>query len=191
MNRVRRVVAGLLNFAVVAVLLVGAFVGPMVLYAHSPWWLLGKFDPGRTGTFFVAFMSTGGGGGTPRLRVTRYEAGSGAKGSSDVQYHLPEGRQAYRQASGDGGARIDVRTEPSGSQVVQVFVTGDTPWTSLSEYRVADNQVTPLRHAQSEPWLLLGIVACLFLVYWVMKPIRRGIRRLLRVEAGERPLGAA
>jgi hypothetical protein len=72
-----------------------------------------------------------------------------------------------------------------------VFVTGDTPWTSLSEYRVADNQVTPLRHAQSEPWLLLGIVACLFLVYWVMKPIRRGIRRLLRVEAGERPLGAA
>jgi len=179
-----------LNFAAVAVLLAGAFVGPMVLYAHSPWWLLGKFDPDRTGTFFVAFLSTGG-GGPQRLRVMRYGAGSAAKGGDDVQYHLPEGRQFYKQASGDGGARVDVKTGPSGSQVVQVFVTGDTPWTSLSEYRVADNQVTPLRHAQSSPWFLLGILICLYLVHRLMKPIRRGIRRCLRIDAGERPLGAA
>lgn len=178
---IRKLVAALLNFAVTAVLLVGAFAGPMVLYAHSPWWLLGKFDPDRTGTFFVAFLSTGG-GGPQRLRVVRYGAGSVAKGGDDVQYHLPDGRQFYKQASGDGGARVDVRTEPSGSQVVQVFVTGDTPWTSLSEYRVADNNVTPLRHAQSSAWFLLGILVCLLLVYRVMKPIRSGIRRLLRVE---------
>jgi hypothetical protein len=178
---IRKLVAGLLNFVAVCVLLLGAFVGPMVLYAHSPWWLLGKFDPDRAGTFFVAFMSSGG-GGFQRLHVVRYAAGSGTKGGADVQYHLPEGRQTYKQASGDGGARIDVRTEPSGSQVVQVFVTGDTPWTSLSEYRVAGNQVTPLRHAHSEPWLLLGIVICLYLVHRLMKPVRREIRRLLRIE---------
>jgi hypothetical protein len=176
----RKLAAGLLNFAVMAVLLVAAFVGPMVLYAHSPWWLLGKFDPDRTGTFFVAFMSTGG-GGPRRLHVVRYGAGSVAKGGADVQYHLPEGRQFYKQASGDGGARVDVRSEPSGGQVVRVFVTGDTPWTSLSEYRVADNQVTPLRHAQSSAWFLLGILICLYLVHRLMKPVRRGIRRMLGV----------
>ncbi len=189
MNQVRRLVAGLLNLAVVCVLLLGAFLGPMVLYALSPGWLLRDVDIGQVRTFFVAFMSTGG-GGSPRLHVVRYDAGSGAKGGADVLYHLPDGRQTYIQTSGDGRARVDVRSEPSGSQVVQVFVTGDTPWTSLSEYRVADNKITPLRHAQSSAWFLLGILICLYLVHRLMKPLRRGIRRLLRIEVEERQSGS-
>lgn len=42
--------------------------------------------------------------------------------------------------------------------MVKVFVRGDTPSASLSEYRVRDNKVEPLRYGHSNAlYFLIGI----------------------------------
>jgi hypothetical protein len=72
-----------------------------------------------------------------------------------------------------------------------VFVIGDTPWSSLSEYRVKDNRVEPLRHAHANGWMLLGILLCFVAVHYLMKPIRRSINRLMGLEAATANSGKA
>ena len=74
----------------------------------------------------------------------------------------------------------------------RIFVIGDTPWSSLSEYRVRDNKVEPLRHGHAVGWLFVaGVVLCLILVHFLMKPIGRGIRRMVGLEAAGDLLGEA
>ncbi len=182
MTLAKRFASGLLYFVALSTLLLGSCVGPMVVYSQSPRWLLEEVGASLPTTFFVAFR-TKGDDGALQLRVERYDPAK--KRPADAQYHLPDGRLTYSSGPGEGDASIEVATEKAGSQLVRVFVTGDTPWTSLSEYRVADNTVQPLRHAHSAGWLLLGIIVCLLLVKPLMKPTRRGIARLLQLEPGQ------
>jgi hypothetical protein len=181
LSTTRRLAAGLLNLSALSLLLLGSCAGPAALYTQSPWWFLEKVDRAESRTFFVAFRSKATDGST-QIHVTRYGSGDEKK-HADVQYHLPDGRLTYEWA-GDGelNARIHVATEQPGRQLVRLFVAGDSPWTSVSEYRVADNKVYPLRHAQSVPWLLLSVFVCLFLTYLLMKSIRRHVNHLMRVE---------
>ena len=159
MKRVKRLIAGLLRFAVLSVLFFGFCMGPGLMYMESPRWFLEKVDPGNAGLFFVAFMTKG--GEVPQeVQLMRYQFDSEKGKYSDVQFHLPNGRHHYRPGPKSVGATIDATAEEAGGQLVQVFATGDTPWTSLSEYRVVDNKIVPLRYAHSAAWILLGAVIC-------------------------------
>lgn len=180
----KRLSAGLLNFVVLSVLFVGSCAGPGVMYLQSPWWFLKGVDPGNAGSFYVAYSSKADEG--PRqVKVMRYRFDSGDKKSADLQFHVPDGHLYYSFGRGEGDARVNATSEGKGAQLVQVFVTGDTPWSSLSEYRVVDNKIHPLRHAHSVAWLLLGAVILPFLVLAIRKPIRRGINRLMRIDTAD------
>lgn len=148
---------------------------------ESPRWLLKDVGAGTPKTFFVALKSEGDKASQP-VEVEMFDPGK--MGYVDARYQLPDGRLIYRWESGESTARIDVTTKEPGSQIVQVFVTGDTPWTSLSEYRVANGKLQPLRHGQSSEWLLLGIPICLFVFAKLWRPINRGIDRMMGAEPG-------
>lgn len=173
MNLARRLVAGLLNLAVLSVLFVGSCAVPAVAYFQSPWWFLEDVGPEGADTFFVASRS-GGPAGPLQLRVVKFDPSEAAR--PNVDYHLPDGRLDYSWGPGEGSATIHATTEGTGGQVVRVFVAGDTPWTSLSEYRVIGNKVHPLRHSRSATWLLLGIPVLLVVFERLRKPIARRIR---------------
>ncbi len=181
MKRVKRLIAGLLNLMVLSVLFVGSCVGPGIMYMQSPRWFLEKVDHGDPASFYVAFISKG--DEVPQqIKVMRYEFDSERGKYSDVQFHLPNGR-LHGFGPGKGSASITATADEQGGQLVQVFVIADTPWTSLSEYRVVDNRIYPLRHADSMAWLLLGVVVCPILVIaLVRKPIRRGINRFMGID---------
>jgi len=183
MKQIKILLAGLLNFVVLSVLLIGSCVGPGYMYMQSPRWFLEEIanDETPSGSFFVAFMADDN-AGVKQLNVRLQSENFKEESYSDVQYHMPEEHLLYSWGAGEGSANIDVINESQGSQLIQVFVVGDTPWSSLSEYRVVDNKVYPLRHAHSVAWLLLGIIFCLFLINPLSKPIGRGIKRLVRIE---------
>ncbi len=183
MNRIKRLIAGLLRFAVLSVLFFGSCMGPGLLYMQSPRWLLDKVDPGNTGAYFVAFISKDD-KDPQQIQVMRYQFDSDKGKYSDVQFHLPNGSHHYRPGPKGVGATIDATADEQGGQLVQVLAIGDTPWTSLSEYRVVDNKIYPLRHAVSAGWILIGVVVCPILVIaFVRKPVRRGIDRLMRIDS--------
>ena len=178
---IKRQIARLFYFATLSILLAGSCVGPGIMYSQSPKWFLEEVGPDKAGSFFVAFMSDNS-KGAQQLHVKRYKINPEREEYSDVQYRMPEERLSYNWGPGEGSASIYSKTEAQGSQLIQVFVVGDSPWTSLSEYRVVDNKVYPLRYAHSKAWLLLGIVICPILVVLISKRIRRGINRLMRIE---------
>jgi hypothetical protein len=188
----RGTVAAFLRLAVLSVLLLGSCVGPMVVSMETPSWLLTDVDPEATGSlsFFVALRSEENKESQP-IQVIRFHPKQ--MGFNDARYHLPDGRTSYSWG-GDGHAKVDVTTREPGSQLVRVFVTGETLSSSLSEYRVVDGTLQPLRHARSSPWPLLGIPVCLLVLYIFWKPLRRGLGRgtdrLLGVEpSAARPNG--
>jgi len=182
MKLLRQLGAGFLKFVVLSVLVVGSCVGPTLMYYQSPWWFLENIDHGKPGSFYVAFRSKSD-EVSQQVEVIRYKFDSEMEKYPDLQFHLPNGRLDYSFGPGEGSASINATAEVQGSQLVQVFVTGDTPWTSLSEYRVVDNKIYPLRHAHSVAWLLLlGVVICLFLVKALKGRIERGINRFMRID---------
>lgn len=181
MERVRRLVAGLLKLMVLSVLLIGSCVGPGVMYYQSPWWFLENVEHGDPGSFFVAFRSKGD-EAPQQIKVMRYQFDSAGENYADVQFHLPNG-WLRGFGPGKGSASISATAEGQGGQLVQVFVIGDTPWTSLSEYRVVDDKIYPLRHADSKAWLLFGALICpVLIIALVNKPMRRGINRFMRID---------
>lgn len=182
MTVLRKLLSGLLQLIAMSVLLLGSCVGPGVLYVQSPNWFLEPYDAQRSSTFFVAFRAKDA-EGQDGLRVLFQRRDPAELGYTDIRYHLPEGRLREDIIDGESSARIDVTAEPGGSQIVRVFVIGDTPWSSLSEYRVRDNRVEQLRHGHAVGWLFVGgMVVCLILVHFLMKPIARRIRRMVGLE---------
>ena len=178
----QRLIAGLLNLTALSVLLLGSCAGPVALYSQSPWWFLENFDTDKAGSFFVAFMSTAN-DGSEQLHVVQYGTDPHKEGYTNVHYRMQTEHLSHNWGPSEGTANIYVKTEPHGDQLIKVFVVGDTPWTSLSEYHVVDNAVYPLRHARSNPWFLLSIFICLFIANRLSRPIRRGINRLVRIPA--------
>ncbi len=182
MTVLRKLLSGLLQLIALSVLMLGSCVGPGVLYVQSPNWFLEPYDAQKSRTFFVAFRAKDA-EGRDGLRVLFQRSDPAQQGYSDIRYHLPAGRMNEDIIDGETQARVEVTAEPGGSQIVRVFVIGDTPWSSLSEYRVKDNRVEPLRHGHAVGWLFVaGMVLCLALVYFLMKPITRSINRMVGLE---------
>jgi hypothetical protein len=180
MKRVKRLIAGLLTLVVLSVLFAGSCVGPGIMYMQSPRWFLQKVDHGDPGFFLVAFRSKD--DEVPqKIKIMRYELDDKSEKYSDLQFHLPNGR-LIGSGPGKASATITATAEEQGGQLVQVFVIGDTPWTSLSEYRVAYNKIYPLRHADSVAWILLGAIFCPIAVIALVRPIRRRIDRFMKIE---------
>ena len=178
----RKLIAWLLQAAVMVLLLLGSCVGPGLLYVQSPKWSLALYDAEKSKTFFVAFQAKND-QGKEGTYVAFYRRDLAKAGYTDIRYQLPEGRHREDREETDGqAATITVVNEAGGSQRVTIYVMGDTPWSSLSEYRVKDNTVEPLRHGQSNLWWLLGILLCLVGVHYLMKPIRRSIDRIVGLE---------
>jgi hypothetical protein len=179
MKRIKGLIAGLLKLTVISVLFAGSCMGPALLYYQSPRWLLNKVENSDIVSFYVAFRSRS--DEVPeQVNVMRYTFDSENGNYSGVQFHLPNGR-LHGFGPGKGSATINATADEQGGQIVQVFVTGDTPWTSLSEYRVLENKIYPLRHAHSAAWLLVGAVVCPLLIIALIKPIKRGINRFMRI----------
>jgi hypothetical protein len=111
----------------------------------------------------------------------RYEFDSDKGKYSDVQFHMPNGR-LHGFGPWKGSATITATDEEKGGQLVQVFVIGDTPWSALSEYRVVNNKIYPLRHADSAAWLLIGVVVCPDLIIALRRPIKRRVNRFMRID---------
>ncbi len=182
MNLIKRLTAGLLYIVVISILVIGAFLVPGRMYIQSPWWFLEEVNPDEPGSFFVAFMSEDSGVIGKQLHVIPVGIDPQKEGYSGVQYYMPEESLYYSWGAGEGSASIYVKQEAQGNQIIQVFVVGDTPWTSLSEYRVVGNKIYPLRHAHSVAWFLLGIIFCLSIVRRLSTPIKRGIKQFMRIE---------
>lgn len=181
MTILRKLLAGLLNLLVLSVLLLGSCVGSVGLFVQSPRWSLEPYDAEKSRSFFVAFSAKDNEGQTG-IHVMPYERKPAPQDYSDIQYRLPDGRHHETRSDQDQSSTIQASTEADGSQLVSIFVMGETPWSSLSEYRVKGNQVQPLRHAHANPWMLLGILAGLVGVHYLMKPIRRSINRMVGLE---------
>lgn len=175
----RRFLSGLLQFVVFVPLLLGACTGPGVLYLQSARWVAEPAPAKPPFSFFVAFRDRESGAlGVQPLGALRRERRPGA------EFRLPPGTHEVRVE--EIFAEIEVADVPGGGQRVRVYVVGDTPWASLSEYRVRNGRIEPLRHGHSSPWVFLaGFGVCLALLGLAMKPIRRFIDRLLGCPPGE------
>jgi hypothetical protein len=181
MKVLRKLFSGLLQLIAMSVLLLGSCVGPGLLYVESPKWALEPYDAEKSRMFFVAFQAKDD-KGHDALRATLLRQDPAKSGYTDISYQLPEGRHIEHREEEyyNPPASIEVNGEPGGSQLVKVYVRGDTPWASLSEYRVKDNIVQPLRYGHSDAlFFLIGIPLCLIGVHYLMKPIRRRIQRMV------------
>ena len=166
----RHLVAGAARVVLRSALLLAAVGLPMLAYIHSPRWLLEDVGP-EPPSFFVAVRKTEG-GGTPGIVIRRYEPRQ--QPAQPLEYHVENGHYSLAGTS-DVQATVEVRPDRAQGQLVRVFVTGGTPWTALSEYRVVKNRVQPLRHAHSSPWLLLGIP----LLFWLFRRSAKRVDRAL------------
>lgn len=182
MTFLRKLLAGLLNLLVMSVLLLGSCVGSVGLFVQSPRWSLEPYDAEKSRSFFVAFSAKDNEGRTG-IHVLPYERKPAPQDYSDIRYQLPDGRHHESRSDQEQSSTIQASTESDGSQLVKIFVMGETPWSSMSEYRVKDNQVQPLRHAHANPWMLLGVLAGFLVVHYLMKPIRRSINRMVGLES--------
>ena len=180
MSLPRRIGAAALNFVVLLALFLGSCAGPAIMYVRSPWWFLEDIGPGGAGTFFVAYTAKDD-AAHQNVKFLRYDFKADAKAQADMQFHLPNG-EFQASSGGEDRGRVTARADGKGGQLVKVFVTGDTMWTSLSEYRVEGNRIYPLRHAHSVGWFLLAALVLPLLIYSLRNTIRRAINRMMRVD---------
>lgn len=179
MTVLKKLLSGLLQLIAMSVLLLGSCVGPGALYVQSPKWSLEPYDAEKSRPYFIAFLGKNE-KGVDGLRTALLRREPEKTGYTDIRYQLPAGEHREEREDSEPPSKITVINEPGGTQLVQVFVIGDSPWASLSEYRVRDNKIEPLRFGHSNVWFfLLGIPLCLVVVHYLMKPIRRRIDRMV------------
>lgn len=173
----KRIAANILRVSILLVIFLGSCTGSGILYMQSPKWALEKFDLEKAKTFFIAYVPKE----SDEVEVIFYRDNPVTNTSSGTQFHLPRQKMSYSW-DGDGSASIIVKNEENGNQLVQIFVTGDTPWTSLSEYRVINNKIHPLRHGMSNHWFLLGVLISPFLTAYLRKPVALAVNRLVGIK---------
>ena len=182
LSSVMRAALAFVLYAIVisALLVLSSCVAPMMAYVHSPNWLLQAIDPEEADqqSIFVAFRPSPDSPGSALKVIPFRELKQVATQYPDISFNLPE-KASWDVASGND-ASIRRTAESNGAQLIHVFMVGDTPWTSLSEYRVIDNAVYPLRHAHSSPWILLGVFLGPWLTSRYSTRLKRGIYRLIR-----------
>ena len=179
MTLFKRAILSLLYVVIFSVLLLSSCVGPGLAFRNSPYWFLQQVtsDEVTDRNFHVAILVHKE-GGDPELDVVRASVNLKTRYPS-ASYHLEAGHHKFYWPD-EGGATVDVEGLPHESQTVRVFVTGDTPWTSLSEYRVENNEVIPLRYADSVGWFLL----LSFILPFVVVAFSGRLRRKFNVISG-------
>ena len=173
----KQLLAALLRLSILSVVFLGSCVGSGLLYMESPKWNLEQVDLEKDKTFFGAYREEA----TDEIEVELYRFLPQTSESEQVLYRLPRETLSY-QWTGGGSASITAENQADGSQLVRIHVVGDTPWTSLSEYRVVDNEILPLRHGHSNSWFLLGVLLSPVITWLAIKPVRRLIGTVVRVD---------
>lgn len=155
----------LLRLAIIVFLLPASCVGPPFLYYFSPWILARQVDIESDSLFYVAYY-TQKKREDKKLFVTPYKNAVVENNQSTRQYRLIQSEISYQFGGieGEGEASISVESQNEKEQIIRIFVSGDTPRTSLSEYRVVDNKVFPLRYARSNVWILVAWPIAFFLI---------------------------
>ena len=159
----KKIFSAALKLLLFPILFIGSCAGPMYMYSESPRLLLSSIDSDGAHSFYVAYMFESaaeevslGIAYQPLDRANTIRTTSIS--ATNVNFHLTEGQHYYSFGPGEGSANVNVTTSNEEEAIVQVFVVGDTPWTSLSEYRVANNTIYPLRHAHSNGLFLIASV---------------------------------
>ena len=165
----------LLRLSLLSVIFFGSCVGPGVLYIQSPKWQLQEVDIEKDRTFFIAYLKPD----SDEVEVDFYRHVAAFDASEGAIFKLPKENYSKNWAGG-GSASVTANTEADGSQLVQVFAIGDTPWASLSEYRVMNDQIHPLRHGASNHWFILGMLFSPVITWLMQKPVRALVDTLLR-----------
>ncbi len=182
MNQNKMLIVDLLATMLVVLLIVGSCGGPVFMYYQSPWWVLDEVDPYEKSTFRIAYMLEDS-NGVQQLQITSLEYLEEHGYCENCQYFMPEERMDIRFGNGSGNARIYVKNEEQGSQLIQVSLNSDTGAFALSEYRVADNKIEPLRYGFSQSYLLLLGIIFPILAIMNAKRINRGIKRIMGGES--------
>lgn len=174
--------AVVLRLVVLASVLLGSCTGLSFAYKNSAYLALAPIDEvtaGNTYRFFVGFMHTPE-SGERELEVLSYKLREQLATRNAVSFTLPQSAMRYSFGAGEGYARIKQTLVPDGAALVQVMVVGELPWVSVSEYRVVDNTVVPLRYGRAWSWLLAAFFLLPPVVIWLLqKPVRRAVDRLL------------
>ncbi len=173
----KRVVAGLLRLSILSVVFMGSCAGSAVLYMQSPKWDLAEVNLEKDKTFFGAYTTEE----NDKVEIVLYRFLPDPSESKKIKYRLQ--REEISQVwEGGGSASVTVIDEVDGSQLIRIHVIGDTPWASISEYRVTDNEIHPLRHGAANLFFLIGALFSPFITWFARKPVRRIVEMLFKME---------
>lgn len=176
---IKNIIAHLLRLSLLSVVLLGSCVGSGVIYIQSPKWQIEEVDIENDKTFFVAYTTLD----SDDIEIIFYRQIENLTEIDKRRFKLPE--EHYSKVwEGGGSATVTSKLEADGSQLVQIFSIGDTPWASLSEYRVIGDKIQPLRHGSANHLFLLGVLLSPFITWLLQKPVRRLVNRVVGVDIG-------
>ena len=165
----------LLRLSILTAVFLGSCAGSGVLYIQSAKWDADAVDLEKDKTFFSAYRAQD----SEEIEVVLYRFLPEPVESKPISYRMPQAEISHVWEGG-GSATVTAEDQADGSQLIRIHAIGDTPWVSLSEYRVSDNQIFPLRHGASNHIYLLGALLSPFITLLVRKPVRRLVSLLIR-----------
>ena len=171
----KAVIGALLRLFILSAIFLGSCVGSGSLYLHSAKWHLDAVDLERDRTFFSAYRKAA----SEKIEVVRYRYLPKSGEAGPVHFRMTQAEIAHAWPDG-GNATVTALDQADGSQLIRIHAIGDTPWVSLSEYRVADNEIQPLRHGLSNHLYLLGVLLSPFITWFLRKPVKHLTRILIK-----------
>lgn len=167
-------IAGLLRLSILTAIFLGSCAGSGALYIHSPKWDLEQVDLEQDNKFFGAYLTQG----EDAVKVVLHRYLPEPDSYPRTIFRMPHDQISHAW-DGGGNATITAEDQPDGSQLIQIHAVGDTPWVSLSEYRVTDNQIYPLRHGAANQLFLLSALLSPFITWIARKPVSRVVTLLV------------
>ncbi|MDH5631805.1 MAG: hypothetical protein OEZ10_02295 [Gammaproteobacteria bacterium] len=184
----KKVAVRILVIVTMSIVLLGSCTGMGVLYVKSPYLDIKDLDQqGTLPMFFVAFMAKEK-SHTPELHVVPYRTDDAERYKTkypDLDFRVPEKEMSYRwEPEGEAYATVKVLKDSGDSQEVEIFMAGDSGFSSVSIYRVtAENSVVPLKSGHSMILLLVAIFFVpVLVVYFLQKPVTRVVYRLVGIQ---------
>ena len=171
----KAVIGALLRLSILSAIFLGSCVGSGSLYLHSAKWHLDAVDLEQDKTFFGAYRKEA----SEEIEVVRYQYLPQPGEAGPVLFRMTQAEIAYALPNGSS-ATVTAVDQADGSQLVRIHTVGDTPWVSLSEYRVADNEIQPLRHGLSNHIYLLGLLLSPFITWLFRSPVKHLVGILVK-----------
>lgn len=171
----KQVIGALLRLSILTAVFLGSCVGSGSLYVHSAKWETDEVDLDKDRTFFSAYRE----GASDDVEIVLYRFLPQPSESRQIHYRMTE-QEISHVWEGGGSATVSAREQADGSQLIRIHAIGDTPWISLSEYRVTNNEIMPLRHGASNHSYLLGMLLSPVITWLALKPVRRLVWMLIK-----------